>query len=141
MNQLHAFDEQLSLYHGYCADLNTDDPFNELSCMYGRSHDDFELYDAIITDPPYNMNERIRDDNDNNDGDDTIYKTFLKMASKRLRIGGRVVFFVPQVGANEFIPLICHDDEVIQQFSLIHSIRQQFSSTFSRYLVVMEKNG
>ena len=142
MNKSHIFKNHISLYQGYCDKLSGKNPFRDLNHVYGQNCDEMELFDAIITDPPYDMNERIRDDNDENDEnykDDMFYRKFLSMAADKLNIGGRIVFFFPQVGKGDVPPSICYDDEVMQHFTLVHSIRQRFSPTFSRYLIAMEK--
>ena len=143
MNKSHIFETQLSLFHGYFTDLMDQDNYS-LSYMHGQSRDvECGLFDAIITDPPYDMNERIREEREDDycrSNNDAFYRAFLIMASKRLKVGGRVVFFYPEVGINHLLhPSICYDDEAMQHFILVHSIRQRFSSTFSRYLLVLEK--
>ena len=162
---LNAAAENLVLYQGFLSDIlqirkkTEEDSCNRtnrkrLVLLCGT--DEFpEKFDAIITDPPYNMKEKVRGGMD--DDSSKIVEDLLQCAIENLVDGGRIVFFYPQRHP------VCRDDEsngrpnAIIDWQLssccqlhltqrqsehlrpVHFIRQTFSPTFSRWLVVLEK--
>lgn len=99
-----------------------------------------EQFDVVLSDPPFGIRERSL-------GDDTQHPlvTLLAIANKRLRVGGRLVFWMPSEALDS-------DDEVahrlgeysvqagsVSALRLIRATRQQLSSKLSRWLCSFEK--
>ena len=94
--------------------------------------------DCIVTDPPYGMGARIfqrseGDGESESEGDDNVVGALLRLAEQRLSMGGRVVFFNPwHPPAPKLLASACPSLRTIAIFE------QRFSSTFSRFLCVLE---
>jgi len=97
------------------------------------------LVDCIVTDPPYGMGASIfqRSEGDGEGeckGDEEIVETLLRLAEQRLSKGGRVVFFNPwHPPTPKLLSSACPSLRTIGIFE------QRFSSTFSRFLCVLER--
>jgi tRNA G10 N-methylase Trm11 len=106
--------------------------------------------DAIVTDIPYEMKVQFLSNGDEIAGEsasckqakvDDSTRLLLSIAAKLLKSRGRLVFFYP-------VRLIrgSHSDSLQQMLqplnqnlTLIHKIPQDMSTTFRRYLVVVER--
>lgn len=112
---------------------------------------------AIITDPPYAMQEDIhsRDDEfslvtrdsvineqDGNFYTNKVIQNLLHIASSScLRPSGRLVFWIPYRAKNqENLNAIEILPKLPTNLSFLFSMKQVLSPTFCRYLVVIEKN-
>jgi hypothetical protein len=122
--------------------------------LFQRNH-----YDAIVTDPPYNIKEIVR--GTGGEGEDYVKKremvkgavdTLLEMAAHVLVLnkagGGRLVFFLPvwknkpsesenRMTEEENIPETLSNLPI--GLSLVYAVPQAFSPTFVRWLVCVEK--
>ena len=148
----------LTLYKGYASDLiggsfpNNNDA---LDLMYGNSsltpNIYHTLYDSIITDPPYDMNEKIQSEiissSSNNCRKDNVFSTIndlISISSKYLVAKGRLVFFYPQwnLSNDEKGSTNCEFSSSFMlpnDLTILATIRQQLSPTFSRWLIVIGK--
>jgi tRNA (guanine10-N2)-methyltransferase len=107
------------------------------------------LFDAIVSDPPYGIREssqHISRRQGTQDGDDSslirdkydltsIYVDLLNFANIYLRIGGRLVFWMPT-------HIVTYDERLLPThpcFQLIANDEQQLNRTVSRRLLTMIK--
>ena len=106
-------------------------------------------FDAIISDPPYGIREssqhKSRRQGDKTDDDQTsttekydltnIYGDLLNFANIYLRIGGRLVFWMPT-------HIVTYDESLLPThpcFQLFSNDEQQLNRTVSRRLITMVK--
>jgi len=144
----------LTLYKGYASDLiggSSPNNKNALHLMYGNSSLINTSFDSIITDPPYDMNEKIQSEiissSSNNCRKDNVFSTIhdlISIASNYLVTKGRLVFFYPQwnLSNDEIGSANCEFSSSFMlpyDLSILATIRQQLSPTFSRWLIVIEK--
>jgi tRNA G10 N-methylase Trm11 len=142
------FDVNVSLCNGFAEKLLEESVEKSILCMHG-TFDKFEKFDAIVTDPPYNMNEKVLEFGDNStDTDSSINnntRCLLIIADRYLNDGGRLVFLFPTRHHKlvEPKPTIIHEillrEDLSSRLQVIYTFRQEFSATFSRWLVVIEK--
>jgi len=148
------FDRKVSLYRGFAENLITakTSDCDHFACLHGECLE-LDTYDAIVTDPPYNMNEKvlggIEFDDVNNSGFDSSIamniRYLLILADRCLCNGGRLVFFFPTRHDDNLGPSpvllddILNKEDLNARLKIKHTIRQAFSATFSRWLVVVEK--
>lgn len=156
-----------------------------------RALEESDSYDAIVCDPPYNIgapvlvngrdsrpsNYHIEDEAvllDCSSSPETQTQTqsrldltaaVLGVAAKTLKVGGRLVFFVPVRGEkeakrslqevlrthgyecederlvsdNDSVPNTATSNTATSRLRIVHGRLQRFSPTFSRWLVTMEK--
>ncbi len=108
------------------------------------------LFDAIISDPPYGIREssqhKSRRQGDKTDDDDqnsapekydltSIYVDLLNFANVYLRVGGRLVFWMPT-------HIVTYDESLLPThpcFKLFSNDEQQLNRTVSRRLLTMVK--
>ncbi|KAL3782284.1 hypothetical protein ACHAWO_003618 [Cyclotella atomus] len=135
------------------------DVFNPTKTIVLSTSDSF---DAIVCDPPYNIGapvfidkkdsrprNRFRDHNETNNisttneinNSDDVTQAILLLAGNVLVNRGRVVFFLPVKGKTQTPCAIKQYDDMLQSanLSLVFERKQQFTSTFSRWLVCLEK--
>lgn len=123
----------------------------------GADTDDSERYDAIVCDPPYGMKTALADA-DGQARESTVLTSvspgearvqvalvtaaILRVARSKLRLGGRVVFFLPVRGADDLAQdarALLEQSGLGDDLHLVAARKQAFSPTFARWLVVVER--
>jgi 16S rRNA G966 N2-methylase RsmD len=107
--------------------------------------DGIGTFDAIITDPPYNMKEKwvgAQRETESAEGGTAVdaFRTLLDISANRLVHGGRLVCFFPEKISSDFRserPLSLPQLPECLEMKL--SLRQVLSKTFSRWLLVISK--
>ena len=144
------FDVNVSLYKGLAEKLFEESVEKSIFRMHG-TFDQLDKFDAIVTDPPYNMNEKVFGFEDKST-DTSIelsinsnIRCLLIIADRHLNDGGRLVFFFPTRHHSlvEPKPTMIYEmllnDDLSSRLRVIYTFRQKFSATFSRWFVVIEK--
>ncbi len=110
-------------------------------------------YDTIVTDPPYDIKAKVRgggkESKDATTGQETSLQaigSLLMAAAYVLKPGGRLVFFLPSWGKHAFTTSSSNVGDVVPALPplplplhLVTALPQVFSSSFTRWLVCIEK--
>jgi SAM-dependent methyltransferase len=114
-------------------------------------------YDAIVCDPPYGMKTALSDSAEQAHGsvvptsirpDEArvqvarVTAAILHLALRKLRLGGRLAFFLPVRGADDLAQdarALLEQCGIGDGLCLVAARKQAFSPTFARWLVVVER--
>lgn len=109
-------------------------------------------YDAIVTDPPYDAKEKVRKPFlageeakvEDVKRPDRVNEALIILASRVLKVGGRLSFFVSRKQKNNqglgfSTPSQLFSFPLPQNLEITVCERQRFTDTFTRYLVLITK--